>query len=171
MNDQNMPKADFITSIILLAFSLLIIILSLKMPRMEEVGADPYSAPGVVPGLIGGILLCLSLIMLTRSARQRGYQLHLSRQGIAEFFFAPSTRRVLLTIFISALYGIGLLGRVPYVIATLLYVLAFVLLFEYQRSQSFQRQRKTVIFACVLAVLTTASVAAVFRYLFLVNLP
>jgi hypothetical protein len=166
-----MTKADFLTAVVLSVFSIVIIIISIRMPRMEEVGANPYSAPGLVPGLLGGSLFCLSLILLVRSIRKNGYKLDLSGQKVTAFFQDAAIIRVLLTIIISIIYGAILLGRIPYMLATFLYVLVFVILFEYQLNRPWREQAKMLLLAFLLAILTAGSVAAVFRYLFLVKLP
>lgn len=171
MKEQNMLKADFVTSIVLFVFGTSILILSIKMPRMEELGANPYSVPGIVPGFLGVIITFLALLLFGRSVRQKGYHLGLTWTKVVAFFNDPSYRRVLLTILLGIIYGIGLLGKIPYVLATFLYVFAFVTMFEYQRDKSLQAQKKTVLFALLQAVLVAGIVAAVFRYLFLVDLP
>lgn len=171
MKEQLMPKADFITSMLLMIFSLAILIISIRMPRMQELGANPYSAPGIVPGFLGGIIFILGLMLFIKSILKNGHRLDLRGKTIHAFFKDPSTTRVLLTLLISTIYGVGLLGHIPYILATFFYVTVFIMLFEYQRDQPFQRQKKTVMFALVQAILVTGSVAAVFRYLFLVNLP
>lgn len=171
MTDQQMAKADFATSLLLMAGSTAIIMLSLRMPRMEEFGANPYSAPGVVPGFLGAILLLLGGILFIRSIMRQGHRLNIAAGDVAGFFRQESVRRVLLTLGLSLLYGIGFLGTIPYVAATFLYVAAFILLFEYIPQKPWQQQLRTIIFAVVQAILTTAVVASVFRYLFLVKLP
>jgi putative tricarboxylic transport membrane protein len=171
MNDRDMAKADFVTALILIVASLTILVLSIQMPRMEELGANPYSAPGIVPGFIGAILLLLSGILFGRSILRQGYRLELNGSTVRIFFQNQSVRRIFLTILLSLIYGLGLLGRIPYIVATFLYVACFVFLFEYQRGTSLWEQRKMLIFAIVQAILVTGGVAAVFRYLFLVKLP
>ena len=171
MNDQHMAKADFFTAILLVVFSISIIVLSIQMPRMEEFGANPYSAPGIVPGFLGGILLLLGGILFARSVLRRGYRLNITGVSLKTFFQADSVRRVLLTIGISLIYGIGFLGRIPYVAATFIYVTSFILLFEYQPAMPRQKQATMLGFAVIQAVLVTGIVAAVFRYVFLVKLP
>ena len=171
MKETNMPKADFVTSLILSICSISIIVMSIRMPRMEEVGADPYSAPGIVPGFLGVIIFFLSMVLFVRSLIRGGHRPGINSENAAAFFKAPSVIRVLLTLLASVLYGAVLLGRSPYVLATFLYVLAFVLIFEYQREQPFQTQWKTLLFALLQALLTAGIVAAVFRYIFLVKLP
>ena len=53
MQDRNMPKADFLASILLMAFGAWIIVQSYRMPRFEEFDANPFSVPGIVPGILG----------------------------------------------------------------------------------------------------------------------
>lgn len=171
MNDHKMAKADFVTAIILVVASVTILVLSIQMPRMEEFGANPYSAPGIVPEFIGAILLLLSSILFGRSVIRQGYRLDLKTGTFRDFFNNQSVRRIFLTILLSLIYGMGLLGRTPYVIGTFLYVTCFVFLFEYQPGTSLGAQKKSLIFAIIQGVLVTGAVAAVFRYLFLVKLP
>ena len=65
----------------------------------------------------------------------------------------------------------GLIGRMPYEVATALYIAAFIVIFEYKRSLSRNRRWRIVGMAVLVAVLTSASVGSLFRYVFLVNLP
>ncbi len=74
-----MIKKDFITSIVLIAFSISVIVMSYNMPRLERRGIDPFSAPGVVPGMVGAIILCLAIILFVRSVRRGGYLLFSSK--------------------------------------------------------------------------------------------
>lgn len=171
MREQLMPKADFITSILLMIFSLSVIIISIRMPRMQELGANPYSAPGIVPGFLGVIIFILSLALCIKAVLKNGYTIDLHQKTIRTFFQDQATIRVLVTLLISIIYGVGFLGNIPYILATFLYVAGFIMLFEYRRDQSFYAQKKTVMVAIIQAILVTASVAVVFRYLFLVNLP
>ncbi len=170
MKESNMPKADFVTSIFLIIFGIVVVYLSAKMPRFEEIHANPYSAPGVVPGLLGVIIGFLGLILLIRSIIRKGYKLGLNGITVKRFFLEPMTRRILLTIFISVAYW-ALLGRVNFSLVTALYVFIFVMIFEYEKGKSVIQQRKMLFVALIMAVLTSASVTYVFQYLFLVNLP
>ncbi len=86
MREQLMPKADFITSILLIIFSLAIVIISIQMPRMEELGANPYSAPGIVPGFLGIIIFMLSLTLCIKSFLKTGIRLICTKKRFALFF-------------------------------------------------------------------------------------
>jgi putative tricarboxylic transport membrane protein len=75
------------------------------------------------------------------------------------------------TILVCSVYGLGMIGRINYYAATFLFVLAFLLLFQYRQSQKDRAQGKLIAVSVLQAVLTAGAVGAVFRYLFLVQLP
>jgi hypothetical protein len=171
MQQKNMVKADFVTSIVLLLFGAAILVMSLQMPRFEGLGVNPYSVPGIVPGLLGVILLILSLILLIRSIIRKGYQLGLAIDIIRQYFTDPSTRNFLFALILSLAYGVLLLRRIPYALATGLYILFFILIFEYRPRENISSQKKTMLYSLVEAISVSAGVTLVFRYLFLVDLP
>lgn len=171
MKESNMARADFLTSIVLIAFGLAVLIMSLNMPTFAAQGVNPYSAPGIVPGFLGAIIAFFGLVLFIRSIRRQGYKLGIDGSSVKGFFTAQQTLRMVITIVISVLYALVLIGRMPYAVATGLYVLAFILLFEYEWKTPVLAQWKVLLFALIVAILTAAIVTAVFQYLFLVSLP
>jgi hypothetical protein len=171
MEEHNMPRADFITSLILIAFGCSVLITSLRMPRLEEQQVNPFSVPGLVPGLLGAIIAFLGVVLLVRSILRKGYQLSVTGETTRGFIKAETTRRFALTILLSVIYALGMLGRMPYPLATALYIFAFIVIFEYRRGQSFMSQWKRVAMAALIALIVSAAVTGVFRYAFFVTLP
>ncbi len=129
---QGMDKADFVTSLVLLIFGILVVTWSIQMPRLEHRGINPYTIPGLVPGLLGVAFIILSVMLLTRSVIHKGYALTISREKIRKTLAIPQVRRVTLTLLVCLSYALGLIGRLWYPAATFLFVLAFIVLFEYQ---------------------------------------
>lgn len=168
MKPENMPKADFVVSILLMLFSIGIIAHSSQMPRFEDVGADPFSVPGIVPGVLGTVVFFLSLAVFVRALRQKGYRLGIGREALVNFGANPSTRRMLLTTLLCVIYGLAMIGHMNYYLATFVFVMSFLLIFQYRATSS---HRRLLLAALVQAVLTAAIVGVVFRYLFLVDLP
>lgn len=171
MQEKNMPKADFITSIGLSCFGLAVLIRSLQMPRFEGLGVNPYSVPGIVPGLLGFILMIMGLILLIRSIQQKGYKLGLSGKVVKEFITDDSTKRFLISLILCTLYAVFILRRLPYPIATGLFVFLFVFIFEFRRWKRILSQKRTILLALLEAIFVSGGVTLVFRYLFLVDLP
>ena len=171
MKESNMPRADFITSIILVVFGIFVIWASLAMPRFEDQGGNFYDAPGVVPFIIGVLVTALSLVMLVRAIKRKGYRFDSIGSGIGAVLRSEGTLRIGVTIAICVLYGLVLLRLLHFIGATLIFVFAFVMIFEYDPKKSPGAQWKVPFFAVILAVASTAAVYGVFQYLFLVNLP
>ena len=166
-----MAQADFITSIFLLFFGVGVTVLSIRMPRLEHRGINPYTVPGIVPGVIGAAITVMSATLLIRSVLQKGYSIKLGPGGPGALFRNAMVQRVSVTVGICLVYALALVGTIPYPVATFLFVFVFMLLFEYQRQVPLRDQRKTVVVAALEAVLTAVLVSVLFRYLFLVRLP
>ena len=82
MKPENMPRADFVVSILLMCFGIWVIVHSLQMPRFQDLGANPFSVPGIVPGILGTIIFLLSLTVFIRSLRRKGHRLGINRQTL-----------------------------------------------------------------------------------------
>ena len=98
MTDKSMAKADFITSLTLLAFGIAIVVLSIQMPMATDANQSKFSAPGIVPGFIGAMLSLLSFAMLLRSIRHGGASGLAPKPGAVKRLFAQeTTARILKT--------------------------------------------------------------------------
>lgn len=171
MKASNMNRADFAMSIGLIAFGVTVLVMSIRMPRYEELNVNPYSVPGIVPGFLGAVVAFLGLILFIRSIIRKGYKLNITGKTIVAFFTDESTRRLLLTLAICLGYAFGLLNRMPYAVATIIYIFVFVVVFEYHRDDSRDIRIRKILIALLLAVVAGTATWATFRYGFLVNLP
>jgi hypothetical protein len=171
MEERNMPRADFITSIGLIAFGIAVLVLSIQMPRFEDQGVNRFSVPGIVPGFLGSIIAVLGLVLFVRSIIRKGYRLGLDGAAVSRFFKAEMTKRFALTILVSVAYGWGLIGRINYEIATAIYIFAFIVIFDVKWRRGIKTQWKKILIAAIIAVLVGGVVGTTFRRLFLVNLP
>jgi hypothetical protein len=171
MEERNMPRADFITSIGLISFGIAVLVISIQMPRFQEHGVNRFSVPGIVPGFLGAIVGILGLVLFIRSIIRKGYKLGLNGTAVSGFFKAEITKRFAMTILVSVAYGWGLIGRINYEIATALYIFAFIVIFDVKWRQGIKTQWKKILIALIVAVLVGGIVGTTFRRLFLVNLP
>ena len=170
MTEKSMAKADFITSIVLLAFGIAVVVMSIQMPTLADANQSKYSAPGIVPGFIGVMVTLLSLVMFIRSIKRKGMVDMVPKGTVKNLFAQETTMRILKTTLICVAYTI-LLGKIWFPLATFLFIFAFIFLFEYDFKGAFKPQLKTVIIAFIIAVVATFLVTLVFQGLFLVNLP
>lgn len=147
------------------AFGLVILVEALRMDRFANMGATVYTMPGFVPGMIGVVIMVLGLILALRSWGRLKTALPPTepRDPVEPII----NGRIGFTILLTLVYAGGLIGRIPFWLATALFVSAFTWLFA-PPDQSVQRR----LVHCVLAgVLTSAVVSIVFQEVFLVRLP
>ena len=187
MTESQMNRADFLASAVLVAFGSGIMVLSARMPRLEQRGINPYTAPGVVPFLLGAIITLLAVVLLFRSISRRGWKIDV-KNGLSGALKDIQTRRLVLTLLITLIYALVMIGRLDYTISTGLFIFAFILLFEWDGAENqetsgtsaspprgvgsaIKRNRKVILWAAVEAVIASGITAAVFHYLFLVKLP
>src|SRR5680860_554387 len=67
-----MARSDLGSSIVLILFGAVVAFESWRMPRYESIGGSIYSAPGLVPGLLGAVIALLGAIMLVRYLTHQG---------------------------------------------------------------------------------------------------
>jgi hypothetical protein len=159
-----MVRADFITSIVLMALGLATLEESLRMPRFAGAGESPYSAPGLVPGMLGVVIALLGLILCLRT-------LPSLRAGAASVAQEGGWLRALAALALCGAYAVVMISRVPFWLATFLFVLAFILGFEFADPEMRQRPWLRVGVAVVVAAATSAAVSYVFQEIFFVRLP
>lgn len=127
-----------------------------NMDRLERYGATFYSAPGLVPGLLGMVILGLGMLLGLRALRAGALQ-----SGPATRWGWGNTPAVLA---LCLVYAVGLIGRVPYWLATFIFVTAFIMAFEYPA-------RRRMAWAPVYGAATSLIVTYLFEFVFLVRLP
>jgi putative tricarboxylic transport membrane protein len=158
-------RADLGFGCFLIALGLGIVVESWQMPRYADQGVNPWSVPGLVPGMLGLVIVALALVLVGRSVR---------RLAAAGGDAAPgplaglSVSRIGLTLVLTLVYAAGLVGHVPFWLATFLFVMAFILAFELLNGRP---PLASLVAAAVVGVLVSGVVSVVFRYIFLVSLP
>ena len=111
--------------------------------------------------MLGGVLLLLGTVLMLRSWQRIRQQ---ADTQAAEPLF---NRRIALMLALSLAYAAGLIGRVPFWLATALFVAAFVALFAPPEQPTARR----VTVSLLAGVITSAVVTFVFQQIFLVRLP
>ena len=172
MDKAAMARADFVMGLVLLVLSVATLYGAVTMPRLEERGVHPSGAPGVVPGLLAIALLVCALMLTVRSVRAGGHRPQTTGDGLGGWLVGPEGRRLGFALVVTLSYGILLVGTIPFWLATMLFVVAFVVGFErLSVPEDRPSWRSTLIAATALAVAAGTIVPMVFERLFLVRLP
>ena len=116
---------------LLVALGIAIVVESLRMPRFEELNVEPYTAPGSVPGRSGAVDPVLGAAAAPArdaapAAGAHGGATDGRRHGLRPRRPPPAARGRLCLV-----YAAGLVGRLPFWLATFVFVTAFVVLFEW----------------------------------------
>lgn len=193
---------DLLTGVALMLLGGGVLEESSRMPRYENLGVNPYTAPGIVPAVLGGAILVFGLVMATRasgvfSRRARPMPEAAASGGAAAAEAAgPAAprptgddgdagtqdaagaglsqrevvRRLGLTLALTLVYAGVLVGRLPFWLATFLFVAGFVVAFEWRRDRLAAHLRR-VATAALEAAVVAAAVTYIFERIFLVRLP
>ncbi len=184
-----MHRADLIIGLILVAFGAFVVSESQGMPRYANIGANPVTAPGLVPALLGGILAGLGLIMAIRAALAlRAGAREPAGPAPTEVFgveapveeappsYIPEARnagrnRFLTMLATSLAFAAVAVGRMPFWLATFLFVFVTITLLERQRFGGGRSAWVRLAVAFVIAGGAAWVVPYVFQSIFLVRLP
>lgn len=158
----------------LLVFSVAVVLESLRMPVYEGRGGSLLTAPGLVPGALGVILALCGLVLLLRSLLGR----HPSEpeavdETETDLSEAPSIARgrLILMLVLSLGFAGGLVGLIPFWLATFIFVFLAVAVFEWRPQHPPGKRLRLLGVALLEALLVAVGVTYVFQEIFLVRLP
>lgn len=162
------PRADRITALLLVVLGTGVAFESWRMPRMSEFGANIWSAPGIVPGMVGLLIAIMGGVLYFRS-----------REKPVSEASAPARnggwRRVLTVFVLCVMFAGMLVGRIPFAIAAFAFIFVFILLFDREDraietgSKTFSPARIALAFG--VAAAASFTITWVFEDIFLVRLP
>lgn len=167
MNDRSMGRADLVTGAVLFALSVAVVAGAWNMDRLEARRIHPLSAPGFTPGLLGLALGVASVLLIVQAVR-RGGATGWSGAFDRESWFSPATLRLFGALALCLIYALGLIGRMPYWLATSLFVASFIAVFEWNEGGS---RWVRLAWAIGIGLGVGLFVSYVFSELFLVRLP
>jgi hypothetical protein len=159
------PRADFWTGLLLSALGFAFAFEAWRMPWLEERGIDPMTVPGIVPGLLGVILCSLGLVLAFRGPSDD--RPHVGLSDILGRDDGPA--RLAVALALNLVYALALVGHLPFWIATLLYLMAFMTLFGLQPREPGAAKRALLIL--IVSAAATAGIVYLFETLFYVRLP
>jgi putative tricarboxylic transport membrane protein len=163
-------RADFWFGLGLVILGLAVVVESWRMPRLTELNVHPMTAPGLVPGLVGGVIAVFGAILALRAAQAGGWRLT-SGTTVAGSDLAIQTRRFFVTFLLCMTYAAGLVGAIPFWAATGIFVFLFITVFEWRRERSFGAHLRAIALAGLQAAAVAAAVTYIFEQIFLVRLP
>ena len=165
------PRADLADGLGWGALGVAILIGSITMDRLERQGVNPYTVPGLLPGLLGIAMILLGGILALRSVRR----------GALREVVLPATadrreqrRRIAIVVALCAGYAVVLVGHgLPFWLASTIYVAGAILILQRIGRDPQARHLSPMAGLKALAIGLGAGLIThgVFQELFLVHLP
>jgi len=148
-----------------IALGMAALVASWRMDRLESLGINPLSAPGLVPGLLGALMMVFGAAL--------GLRALVARAAASE---APTekrrgTARVALALLLCVGYAGGLLGRgLPFWLTSAAFLFIAMLVFRFLDGEASPMWR-TLLGSAGIAAAASAAISVVFQEVFLVRLP
>ena len=163
--EKTSARADLISALFWLLLGGAIAAGSWRMDRLEQQGASLYTAPGLVPGLLGAAIALFGAMLALRSVA-RG-----ALVGRASLWPGFNGRLVLSGVLMLA-YAAGLVGHgVPFWLATWLFVAGYVGIFEWPMRTERKQRVRGIAMALLYGAATSLVVCYAFQEIFYVRLP
>jgi hypothetical protein len=162
-------RSDFLSALGWMALGIAILIGSVMMDRLEKQGINPYTIPGLLPGLLGIAMTILGALLAARSWRP-----HLLASAGKTPVNRAEQMRILLVLGLCLAFGVVLVGHgLPFWLAAAIFVTTAILCLQYQARKSTGEALTLRQFATTAAIGLGAGVAItiVFQEIFLVRLP
>ena len=159
-------RGDVFGSLAWIALGIAILIASLRMDRLEAQGVNPYTAPGLVPGLLGLGMMFFGGLMLIRSLRHGGLSAPRAPKPAGHW------ARIATVIALCIVYSVGLVGHgLPFWLASALFVAVAIGALRYAEWRDAGRLKQGLTQAAIIGLLAGVIIAFVFEQFFLVRLP
>jgi hypothetical protein len=161
-------RSDFLSALGWMGLGIAILIGSVTMDRLEKQGINPYTIPGLLPGLLGCAMAILGALLALRSWRPHLLASKGAPAGRAE------RKRLLLVLGLCLTFGVVLVGHgLPFWLAAAIFVTAAIVCLQYQQRTSIDRKSglRMLVNAAAIGLGAGIIITIVFQEIFLVRLP
>lgn len=168
---QRAIRADLISGLVFIALGVLVFIAAWLMPRLESRGVHLATIPGLVPMALGLMLAFCGVLLSRRAWLQGAYKPLPVGQRLRDLLSDAEAIRLAAMLALTLIYALLLVGRLPFWLATTLYVFTAIVLFERYLTRQPRPLLRCLILAGIQAVVVTLVVTLTFQEIFLVRLP
>lgn len=164
------PHAELRASLGWMAAGLVIFIASIRMDRLEAQNINPYTVPGLLPGLLGLLMFVLGGLLALRSWRRGGAR---PTPGVVHATRSEWTR-IALVIALCVVFDVVLVGHgLPFWLAAWIFVSGSILVLQHQirRAEGLGYTPRHVLKSLAIGLGAGIIITGVFQELFLVRLP
>ncbi len=165
------PRSDLKDAVAWIALGVAVLVGSVTMDRLQSQNINPYTIPGLLPGLLGIAMMLLGGVLAMRSYERGAF--NQPREPFTEHQ-RETRKRVWTVIALCSVYSVVLIGHgLPFWLASTIFVTGTILIMQRMNRDPDERRLPPKLWAKAIAIGVIASVVTqiVFQDLFLVRLP
>jgi len=166
-------------------FGLVVLVAAWRVDRLENLHINPWSIPGLLPGIVGALIILLAAVLALRAppAAPADGAGEAAQDGEAAADGAPATQVPgpdaaggLARAFVAAVpcvlfAALGPATPLPFAADAALFIFAFIAIFSWPRWRAQERAGRGLLVAAVVAVVAALAISWLFESVFLVRLP
>ena len=160
-------RDEYVNAGVWAALGAVILVASWRMDRLATMNIDPWSVPGLTPGVVGALMIVLAIalaLQARRTADDPGSDAAAPGSG--------ATLRTLAAMTLCVLFaGITLGHGLPFLVEGALFIFAFTAVFSWRVWRDEKRITRGLAQTFAVAVLASALISWLFESVFLVRLP
>jgi hypothetical protein len=162
-------RADLYGGLFWITFGIAIAVASWNMDRLEKQGVSFYTAPGLVPGILGVLMVILGLVLTGRALREGALS---QDQRPPVLFNADTLKRAGVALLLTIGFAVGLVGHgVPFPVAATAFLFLQISILQYPERKARNEVSRGLLVAAAVAVGAATAISLLFQYVFLVRLP
>lgn len=168
---RHAPRADLADGIGWIVFGFAVVIGSVTMDRLEQQHINPYTVPGLLPGLLGLAMILLGGVLGLRSWRRGALQRPAPALDPDQ---REQWRRIAIVSALCLAYCVVLIGHgLPFWLASAIYVTGSILILQRISRDDAQRRlsSRALLKALAIGIGSAVITHLMFQNLFLVRLP
>jgi hypothetical protein len=164
------PRDDYLSAACWAAFGAVVVVAAWRMDRLENLGINPWSVPGLTPGLLGALIVMLAAALAWQARRQVADGVAGETDVDAEG--GQSWGRTLLAGLLCVIFaGVSLGHGLPFMVEGAAFIFLFVSVFSWSRWRQDGRTGRGLLLTLLIAVIASALISWLFESVFLVRLP
>jgi hypothetical protein len=163
------PRSDYTAALIWIAFGIAVAIGSWRMDRLADQDVNPYTIPGLLPGLLGIALIFFGTLLLLRAWRQGAFDPSVPRAAPMSM---AERKRLLIVLVLCLTFGVGLVGHgLPFWLAAAIFVSTTISILQYPQRRAANQVARGITTAIAIGLGAGLAITLVFQEFFLVRLP
>jgi hypothetical protein len=169
--DSSRPsaRADLYGGLFWITLGIAIAVGSWNMDRLEKQGVSFFTAPGLLPGILGVLFVLCGLVLTGRSLREGALG---PDQRPPVLLNGDTLKRAGVALLLTIGFAVGLVGHgVPFPVAATLFLFLQISILQYPERKAKHEVAKGLAIAAAVAVGAATAISLLFQYVFLVRLP